>query len=660
MPVSLLALNESATPALTVLRPHHLSRRPRPTVNHHHYESKERTSATRIKSRSTKFVTVPVFRTAISASLKSAGGESVAALPSEPSTFPNTTFIGGATHSTPSESPVEPTPASWLSVGMSIEAATPEPFTLLNRSLSAIFTPSSSKSGAESVGTLSSSGSVLIEVASWERSTLLDTSGGVTPTASLSESALEDEPTPASTPKETASSTPSDLEGIIYTGGSTAMSITESVTESAAISSASGSTSEQGVPTETSSLESMSSGGTPTIISSSAAAVLKAVTPLGGILIEALPLESFSSQDTTFSTGSTPSSTSEFAIEKESTSTIPESTSEAEPSPVTPTSSSPASLLTPSTPGLSALSIPAPFPPSALNNLRNICSDPTLKTITLPILDRFYGPNAYPALAPYPGCTVPNGRQATQAPGLLNCSALGAEVQRCQKQGVRVLLSVKGDPPLSGGNILGHSQGHKSPGDALIRRTEGRPVTGSPPVSHPAAGRGGRKASVPNVKLPPPDSPLPPGPFQGLPGHGPLEPLWPNTDWDEFRDGTHPNYFDDMHPPTALALTLFSLFGEGHTERADLRPLGPDAPSPMSLDGKVWLTRPLGEEVVLDGFDVQVPGEWKATDQAEAFQRFVQRLRELNDEVWKQSGGKTGGTADLGAAGKGIVLMGWT
>ena len=43
-----------------------------------------------------------------------------------------------------------------------------------------------------------------------------------------------------------------------------------------------------------------------------------------------------------------------------------------------------------------------------------------------------------------------------------------------------------------------------------------------------------------------------------------------------------PNLFDSYHPPSAFALTLSSLFGETHTERADLRPLGPDAPSGSS------------------------------------------------------------------------------
>ncbi|KAJ4366423.1 hypothetical protein N0V83_008059 [Neocucurbitaria cava] len=68
-----------------------------------------------------------------------------------------------------------------------------------------------------------------------------------------------------------------------------------------------------------------------------------------------------------------------------------------------------------------------------------------LIVITLPLLDRFYGPNAYPSLSTFPGCVGPNDRQAVQAPGLLNCSALGTEVQRCQDNGRKVVLSVKAD-----------------------------------------------------------------------------------------------------------------------------------------------------------------------------------------------------------------------
>lgn len=130
-----------------------------------------------------------------------------------------------------------------------------------------------------------------------------------------------------------------------------------------------------------------------------------------------------------------------------------------------------------------------------------------------------------------------------------------------------------------------------------------------------------------------------------------------------------PNLFDEYHPPSAFALTLFSLFGEGHTERADLRPLGPDAPSgssPPVLNGTGWvnpiltaLQRPLGEEVVVDGFDVQVPKEWEGHYQERRFGELVTRLKELHQEAWEESGGVVGGPADLGADGKGVVYQGW-
>jgi hypothetical protein len=123
-----------------------------------------------------------------------------------------------------------------------------------------------------------------------------------------------------------------------------------------------------------------------------------------------------------------------------------------------------------------------------------------------------------------------------------------------------------------------------------------------------------------------------------------------------------PNLFDAYHPPSAFALTLFSLFSEGHTERADLRPLGPlelDGMSDDSPDGVKWWSKPLGEEVVVDGFDVQIPREWQGTYQEEQFIDFISRLRELTDAAWAESGSKKGGVGDLGADGKGVVYQGW-
>jgi hypothetical protein len=117
-----------------------------------------------------------------------------------------------------------------------------------------------------------------------------------------------------------------------------------------------------------------------------------------------------------------------------------------------------------------------------------------------------------------------------------------------------------------------------------------------------------------------------------------------------------PNLFDERHVPSAFALTLFSLFGEGRTERADLRPLGPDTPAEDGID---WVARPLGEEVVVDGFDVQVSRDWQGTYQEERFNDLVTRLGELNDEAWTESGGVKGGPGDLGVDGKGVVFQGW-
>ncbi|KAF2680984.1 hypothetical protein K458DRAFT_406751 [Lentithecium fluviatile CBS 122367] len=109
---------------------------------------------------------------------------------------------------------------------------------------------------------------------------------------------------------------------------------------------------------------------------------------------------------------------------------------------------------------------------------------------------------------------------------------------------------------------------------------------------------------------------------------------------------------------TSLALTLFSFFGEGHTERADLRPLGPD-PNNITASPVEWLMQPLGEEVVADGFDIRVPREWKGTFQAAEFRRLEAWLRELNQEAWVESGSVEGAPGDLEADDRGVELFGW-
>jgi hypothetical protein len=62
---------------------------------------------------------------------------------------------------------------------------------------------------------------------------------------------------------------------------------------------------------------------------------------------------------------------------------------------------------------------------------------------------------------------------------------------------------------------------------------------------------------------------------------------------------------------------------------------------------------------VVDGFDVQVPADWKGTYQEGLFNDLVTRLGELNDEAWTESGAKKGGPNDLGVDGKGVVFQGW-
>lgn len=92
----------------------------------------------------------------------------------------------------------------------------------------------------------------------------------------------------------------------------------------------------------------------------------------------------------------------------------------------------------------------------------------------------------------------------------------------------------------------------------------------------------------------------------------------------------------------------------------------PSGASPPVLNGTNWvnpiltaLQRPLGEEVVVDGFDVQIPAEWKGMYQDKRFGELVARITSLHDKAWFESGGVVGGPADLGAEGKGVVYQGY-
>jgi hypothetical protein len=320
-----------------------------------------------------------------------------------------------------------------------------------------------------------------------------------------------------------------------------------------------------------------------------------------------------------------------------------------------------------------------------LASLRLICADPKIHTLTLPLIQNFYGPYSYPSLNSFPGCSAPNARQLLQAPGLLNCSVLGAEIQHCQSLGKRVLLSVKG----SGASRVG---GNTAFGDPNAPSNALGKTFGSSLKEKRDGGAGGPVGAVLPVfnvtSSKPPYKPLEMGHGPvvingsfGLPKSSPVvapssaeTPVVvveanPLSNVPAPQTTFFPNLFDSRHPPTSFALTLFSLFSEGHTERSDLRPLGPDVPSgasPPVLNGTNWinpiltqLQRPLGEEVVVDGFDVQIPAEWKDTYQDGQFKALVRRLKELLDEAWTESGSVVGGAADLGADGKGVVYSGY-
>ena len=105
---------------------------------------------------------------------------------------------------------------------------------------------------------------------------------------------------------------------------------------------------------------------------------------------------------------------------------------------------------------------------------------------------------------------------------------------------------------------------------------------------------------------------------------------------------------NNSRPPASLQLSS-PVFGAGHTERADLRPLGPDT-------GTTW--RPLGSEVIIDGFDIQLPSEWAGTYQEARFKQLVRDLQGLIHEDWVGSGGVAGAPGDSGSQGEGVVYFG--
>ncbi|KAF2751400.1 hypothetical protein M011DRAFT_455408 [Sporormia fimetaria CBS 119925] len=237
-------------------------------------------------------------------------------------------------------------------------------------------------------------------------------------------------------------------------------------------------------------------------------------------------------------------------------------------------------------------------------NLRALCTSARRATaIALPLLNRFYGPNGYPSLHPFPGCAPPasTSSQALRAPGLLNCTVLGQDVQFCQESGKKILRTVRADAPEDVGGDLGYG----------VERAEGEARE---------------------------------GPWSELLGYG-TEAEEEQSEEEGEDDSVinaivsnqNPNLFSDSLPPTALANTLFSLFAEGTTEREDLRPLGPmEMPvSQEQVEDSMlkWWSKPLGEEVVVDGFDVQIPEGWRGTGQEELFGGFVEELRRLVGEV---------------------------
>ncbi|RMZ67510.1 carbohydrate metabolic process [Pyrenophora seminiperda CCB06] len=256
------------------------------------------------------------------------------------------------------------------------------------------------------------------------------------------------------------------------------------------------------------------------------------------------------------------------------------------------------------------------FEDITLLQLTTFCTTlpPWVTTLTLPLLSHFYSASnpSYPVLASFPGC-IPG----TPFP---NCTALGQVILTCQSAGRKVLLSVKA----SGIEAVG---GNAWYGDPDVSKEPFGPSFGSPGGAANGGGGGGYggKGNVSNSTQPQP-------PVYGFgsgnaTAGGPVAVVEPRTPSSRHthnrRASAHnspgprpmyqPNLLTPTNTPDTLAATLLSLFG------------------PVSVADES-LPRPLGPSVVLDGFDVQVPVQWKGTYQDEQFHDLLNGLKGVDED----------------------------
>jgi len=77
-------------------------------------------------------------------------------------------------------------------------------------------------------------------------------------------------------------------------------------------------------------------------------------------------------------------------------------------------------------------------------NLGSYCDDDTVDTFVIAFVDQFQGPGGLPVMDLANTCSVINGNTLFPGTGLLDCSFLAADIQKCQAKGKTVTISLGG------------------------------------------------------------------------------------------------------------------------------------------------------------------------------------------------------------------------
>lgn len=203
-------------------------------------------------------------------------------------------------------------------------------------------------------------------------------------------------------------------------------------------------------------------------------------------------------------------------------------------------------------------------------SLQAFCKETSSSLILLPLIAVFFGPLGYPSISPLPGCARASKYMSEHAPGLRNCGPLGMQVLACQSMGKKVLLALT--PPSNDGTLTSPSPQRYNPGNSL----------------------GGNGTAL-------------------------TSPAMPEGD-----------FFATPDQASQFAFTLWNLFAND-TGVANTTALAVNASSAGTIPVEPTLLRPLGEDVVVDGFDLGLRptglGAGETTTKMALYQVVVDRLK---------------------------------